>query len=245
MIFLPRLHLKADCDDDAIVAKASLVAQKTAEVPQARHAAVLQSARWRQASKGRDSVAVLGLVSPCNLGLRIFAPEAIGRRDVQWFDVLAGYGYGFDVSVVYLISVRLSSSHLSNGSIRVLGGSTTMSSHWKQVHTVFRSTEDRCCRTGSNTCLSVHRVRFSVASRNEFHRSSEVLKTMEVPQRSRWKLTGVSEMRLATLLLLLSRPSPSLRVWTMVCVRTETAARNPRPAVFQDMGVLVVTSWDE
>ena len=32
---------------------------------------------------------------------------------------------------------------------------------------------------------SVHRVRFSVASRNEFHRSSEVLKTMEVPHRSR------------------------------------------------------------
>ena len=72
-----------------------------------------------------------------------------------------------------------------NGSIRVLGGSTTMSSHWKQVHTDFTSTEDRCCRTGSNMCLSVHMVRISVASRNEFHRSSEVLKTMEVPQRSR------------------------------------------------------------
>ena len=55
---------------------------------------------------------------------------------------------------------------------------------------------------------------------------------------------GVSEMRHATLLLLLSRPSPSLRVWTMVCVRTEFAARNSRPAVSQDMGVLVVTSWD-
>ena len=51
-------------------------------------------------------------------------------------------------------------------------------------------------------------------------------------------------MRLATLLLLLSRPSPSLRVWTMVYVRTETAARNSRSAVSQDMGVLVVTSWD-
>ena len=123
-----------------------------------------------------------------------------------------GYGYGIDVSIVYLISVRLSSSHLSNGSIRVLGGSTTMSSHWKQVHTDFRSTEDRCCRTGSNMSFSVHRVRISVASRNEFHRSSKVLKTMEVPQRSRWKLTGVSEMRLATLLLLLSRPSPRLFV---------------------------------
>ena len=79
----------------------------------------------------------------------------------------------------------------------------------------------------------------------QFIRTSEVLKTMEVPQRSRWKLAGVSETCLATLLLLLSRPSPSLRVWTMVCVRTETAARNSRPAVSQDMGVLVVTSWDE
>ena len=31
------------------------------------------------------------------------------------------------------------------------------------------------------------------------------------------------------------RPSPSLRVWTMVYVRTETAARNSRPAVSQDI----------
>ena len=141
IVFLPHLHSVADCDDDAVVAEASTVAQKTAEVPQARHAAVLQSAwrrQYRQASKGRDSVAALGLVSPCNLGLRIFAPEAVGRRDILWFDVLAGYGYGIDVSIVYLISVRLSSSHLSNGSIRVLGGSTTMSSHWKQVHTAWR-----------------------------------------------------------------------------------------------------------
>ena len=58
------------------------------------------------------------------------------------------------------------------------------------------------------------------------------------------KAGGVSEMHLATLLLLLSRPSPSLRVWTMVYVRTETAARNSRPAVSQNIGVLVVTSWD-
>ena len=82
--------------------------------------------------------------------------------------------------------------------------------------------------SGPTSSLSVHRVRISVASRNEFHRSSEVLKTMEVPQQSRGRLAGVSEMRLATLLLLLSRPSPSLRVWTMVYVRTETAIRNSR-----------------
>ena len=148
---------------------------------------------------------------------------------------------GIDVPIVYLISVRLSSSHLSNGCIRVLGGSTTMSSYWKLVHTDFRSTEDRCCRTASNMCLSVHRVRISVASRNEFRRSSEVLKIMEFP-------AGVSEMRLARFATLLPVAQPSITVPPCldsgVCVRTETAARNSRPAVSQDMGVLVVTSWD-
>ena len=41
MVFLPHLHSTADCDDDAIVAKAYLVAQKTAEVPQVHSMAEL------------------------------------------------------------------------------------------------------------------------------------------------------------------------------------------------------------
>ena len=72
--------------------------------------------------------------------------------------------------------------------------------------------------SGPTSSLSVHRVRISVASRNEFHRSSEVLKTMKVPQQSRGRLARFPEMRLATLLLLLSRPSPRPSVFGQWCM---------------------------